>query len=80
MNGLYFTGELINLSYIRAGPRVIYEYHRMQNDKKIPTIDITSSSDKTFPFLLLSTRSFPKYAIDISKDNLCLTETHITPE
>ena len=56
------------------------EYHRMQNDKKIPTIDITSSSDKTFPFLLLSTRSFPKYAIDFSKDNLCLTETHITPE
>ena len=45
------------------------------------------SSDKTFTFLLLNTISFPKHAIDISKnkrlyqtDTLCLTETHITPE
>ena len=50
--------------------------------KKIQIIDITSSSDKTFTFLLLNTRSFPKHAIDISKDKrlyqtdiLCLTET-----
>ena len=42
--------------------------------------------EKTFTFLLLNTRSFPKHAIDISKDKrlchadiLCLTETHITP-
>ena len=46
-----------------------------------------SSSDKTFTFLLLNTRSFPKHAIDISKykrlyqaDILSLAETHITPE
>ena len=45
------------------------------------------SSDKTFTFLLLNTISFPKHAIDISRnkrlyqtDILCLTETHITPE
>ena len=86
LNGLYFIGEF-NLSYIRADPRAIYEYCRMRNEKKIQTIDIPSSSDKTFTFLLLNTRSFPKHAIDISKDKrlyqadiLCLTETHITPE
>ena len=54
--------------YIRADPRAIYENHRMQNEKKIQTIDITSSSDKTFIFLYLNTRSFPKHAIDIAKD------------
>ena len=55
-------------------------------EKKIPTNDIPSSSDKTFTFFLLNTRSFPKHAIDITKDkrlcqvdNLCQTETHITP-
>ena len=55
--------------------------------KKNQTIDIPLFSDKTFTFLLLNTRSFPKHAIDISKDKrlyqadiLCLTETHITPK
>ena len=55
--------------------------------KKNQTIDIPLFSDKTFTFLLLNTRSFPKHALDISKDKrlyqtdiLCLTETHITPE
>ena len=59
----------------------------MQNEKKIQTIGIPSSSDKAFTFFFLNTRSFPKHAIDISKDKrlyqadiLCLTETHITPE
>ena len=66
LNGLYFIGEF-NLSYIRADPRAIYEYCRMRNEKKIQTIDIPSSSDKKFTFLLLNTRTFPKHAIDISK-------------
>ena len=86
LNGLFLIGEF-NLSYIRANPRAIYEYHRMQNEKKIPTINIPSSSDKTFTFLLLNTRPFPKHAIAISKDKklcqadiICLTETHVTPE
>ena len=42
---------------------------------------------KHLHFFFLNTRSFPKHAIDISKDKrlyqadiLCLTETHITPE
>ena len=42
---------------------------------------------KHLHFFFLNTRSFPKHAIDISKekrlyqvDILCLTETHITPE
>ena len=59
----------------------------MRNERKIQTIDIPSSSEKAFTFLLLNTRSFAKHAIDISKDKrlyqadiLCLTETHITPE
>ena len=76
-----------NLPYITADPRAIYEYHRIQNEKNIPTTDISSPSNKTFTLLLLNTRSFPKHAADISKnkrlyqaDILCLTETHITPE
>ena len=36
--------------------------------KKIPTINIPSSSDKAFTFLLLNTRSFSKHTIDISID------------
>ena len=75
------------MPYITADPRAIYEYHRIQNEKNIPTTDISSPSNKTFTFLLLNTRSFPKHAADISKnkrlyqaDILRLTETHITPE
>ena len=56
----------------------------MRNKKTIQTIDVSSSSDKTFTFLLLNTKSFSKHVIDISKgkifyqaDILCLTEIHI---
>ena len=56
-----------NLPYITADPREIYEYHKIQNEKNIPTTDISSPSNKTFTLLLLNTRSFPKHAADISK-------------
>ena len=32
LNGLYLIGEF-NLSYIRADPSAIFEYHRMRNEK-----------------------------------------------
>ena len=64
LNGLCLIGEF-NLPYISADPRAIYEYHRMRNEKKVLTINISSPSAKTFTFLLLNTRSFTKHAIDI---------------
>ena len=85
LNGLYLIGKF-NLAAIRADPRAINEYQRMQKEKQLAPVSIPSTSKKSLSLIPLNTRSFSKHAIDISNDKrllqadiLCLTETQITP-
>ena len=83
---LYLYGSF-SLSAIKADPRAIHEYQRLQNETQFSTFTASCTSGNTLKTALLNTRLLNKHGVDISKDNkslktdiFCLTETRFMPE
>ena len=85
LQGLYVLGKLEH-KHIKADPRVIEEYERLQNTSLLEENDCfqVQDDDPAIPIVLLNIRSLRKHSIDIkfdtkifSCDMLFLTETQL---
>ena len=78
---LYLYG-LFTLSAIKADPRAIHEYQRLQNERQFSTFTASCTSGNTLKTALLNTTLLNKHGVDISlkTDIFCLTETRVMPE
>ena len=85
IQGLYVLGKLEH-KHIKADPRVIEEYERLQNTSLLEENDSfeVQEHDPVIPIVLLNIRSLPKHSIDIKFDKktfncdmLLFTETQL---
>ena len=85
LQGFYVLGKLEH-KHIKADPRVIEEYERLQNTSLLEENDSfqVQEHDTVIPIVLLNIRSLPKHSIDIKFDKkifncdiLLFTETQL---
>lgn len=86
LSSLYIVGDL-DPKHIKADPRVVQEYQRLQSARKTALVEDMLPGDETSCVIsLLNIRSLKKHFIDLCHDEslmtsniIALTETHVYP-
>ena len=87
LHGLYILGQ-IEAKHIKANPKVLEEYQRLQNECTVPHLtNVLQDTSNVLTISLLNIRSLRKHSIDIKYDSrifnsdiIALTETQLLPQ